>query len=363
MLKTHFIGPNLGSHCTSKSRSASRIQLNVCCIASSSGGNIRRNSSSGISNCSPNESSAFSASGMNQMQSQQDSAIPATMAQDFVVESTDFGGGHGNDGSPPHDGNDRWGDSGEPPSKGVGLGPLALLLRGVRGRLEADPYFGTKLLIECGLDAAIITGANIIARKERFWRELEFTFCHLAISLLSDFGLVYLLAPSTARPPPVTGSLRARLKLNLLPAHVFQISPSGAAPFTARARLATFVLKGVQYGAVGLCMGSLGAACVHALIHIRESLDPNFIPPKRVQSILGTGAVWSGFMATSSNIRYNALTVLEDIMYMKGPGMGKAGSFALRLINNWAGAAQWVAVTSVHSIEEEWKPKNPRLAK
>jgi hypothetical protein len=28
----------------------------------------------------------------------------------------------------------------------------------------------------------------------------------LAISLLSDFGLVYLLAPSTTRPPPVTGT-------------------------------------------------------------------------------------------------------------------------------------------------------------
>jgi hypothetical protein len=68
-------------------------------------------------------------------------------------------------------------------------------------------------------------------------------------------------------------------------------------------------------------------------------------------------------MATSSNIRYNALTACEDILYMKGPGVGKIGSFALRLLNNWAGAAQWVKVTSIHRIEEEWKSLKPHNAK
>jgi len=235
-----------------------------------------------------------------------------------------------------------------------------MLLRGVRGRLEADPYFGTKLLIECGLDAAIITAANVAARKERFWRELEFTFCHLAISLLSDFGLVYLLAPSTTRPPPVTGSLRARLRLNLLPAHVFQTSPPGKTPFTVTARLCTLLLKGVQYGAIGLGMGALGAMCVHGLIYLRERFDQRFDPPQRVQSVLGTGAVWSGFMATSSNVRYNALTAMEDAMWARGPAAGKFGSFVLRLVNNYAGAAQWVKVTSVHNIEEDWLPRAAR---
>ncbi len=294
------------------------------------------------------------------------SVMASTLAMQAQPKS-DHGGispasddGQGGSGGPPRnndDGQRRWGD-GEPPSSGKRLGPLALLLRGVRGRLEADPYFGTKLLIECGLDAAIITGANLAARRERFWRELEFTFCHLAISLLSDFGLVYLLAPSTTRPPPVTGSLRARLKLNLLPAHVFQGSPVGKAPFTAKARLATLLLKGVQYGAIGLGMGALGALCVHGLIYMRERFDPTFEPPKKVQSVLGTGAVWSGFMATSSNVRYNALTAMEDAMWLRGPAYGKFGSFVLRLVNNYAGAAQWVKVTSVHNIEVDWVPRS-----
>ena len=324
------------------------VQRHIVCNAASN--------ASGSSNNSI-DPARFTTSGISSQMNSQDSAILATTTTQARIEhKTESGNGSGS-GSPPDDTTRRWDDSGDSPSRWTGVGPLALLLRGVRGRLEADPYFTTKLLIECGLDAAIITGANIAARKERFLRELEFTFCHLAISLLSDFGLVYLLAPSTTRPPPVTGSLRARLKLNLLPAHVFQLSPAGKVPFSAKARLATFLLKGVQYGAIGLCMGALGAACVHGLIIIRETIDPSFVPPKTVQSILGTGAVWSGFMATSSNIRYNALTVLEDIMYMQGPGMGKIGSFALRLVNNYAGAAQWVKVTSIHNIEEEWKPR------
>jgi hypothetical protein len=296
----------------------------VCDAASNSPGwDSASNHSSGM------EPAMFTSSGVSNMPGYQSpqseilqGAVLATTATQAHTDhniSTDHGGGDGA-GSPPNNDDKcrRWGD-GEPPSRGRRLGALALLLRGIRGRLEADPYFGTKLLIECGLDAAIITGANMAARKERFWRELEFTFCHLAISLLSDFGLVYLLAPSTARPPPVTGSLRARLKLNLLPAHVFQSSLPGKAPFTVRARVATLLLKGVQYGAIGLGMGALGAMCVHGLIHFRETMDPSFVPPKTVQSIIGTGAVWSGFMATSSNIRYNALTALEDMVYMRAP--------------------------------------------
>lgn len=334
----------------------------IICNAASNTSGWDGSSSNSTSNNISIDPARFATSGISSPTHAQDSAILATTTTQARIEhTTDVGSGTGNgagSGSPPDDTNNkRWDDSGDSPSRGAGMGPLALLLRGVRGRLEADPYFTTKLLIECGLDAAIITGANIAARKERFLRELEFTFCHLAISLLSDFGLVYLLAPSTTRPPPVTGSLRARLKLNLLPAHVFQLSPAGQVPFSAKARLATFLLKGVQYGAIGLCMGALGAACVHGLIIIREHIDPTFEPPKSVQSILGTGAVWSGFMATSSNLRYNALTVLEDMMYLQGPGMGKIGSFALRLVNNYAGAAQWVKVTSVHNIEQEWKPR------
>lgn len=304
--------------------------------------------------CSPNEAT-FSSGVSQQQQNQQDLSISAARTE--YMASTDIGG-NDNGGAPPHGGDGKWdGPGGDPsPSGGTGIHPLALLIHGIRGKLAADPYFVQKLMTECGLDAAIIIGVNAMGRRERFFRELEFTLCQLAVSLLSDFAIVYLLAPSINRPPAITGILRARLNLNGLPAHVFQVSPIGAPPYTLGARGATFMLKGLQYGLVGLFMGALGASCVHGLIRLRERFDPTFVPPKTVQSIVGTGTAWSGFMATSSNIRYNLVTVLEDLAYMRGPRAGQMGSFALRLLNNWAGAAQWVKVTEVHNIRQQWEP-------
>lgn len=150
---------------------------------------------------------------------------------------------------------------------------FAILLRGVRSRFQADPYFGHKLAVECGLDAAIIVGVNYNARRDRFFPELEFTLCQLAISLLSDFALVYLLAPSSIRSSVVAGGLRGRLA-TALPSHVLQ---RGA--FTPLERLGTFILKAGQYGTIGFVMGCLGASTVHGLITLREKMDPDFVSP------------------------------------------------------------------------------------
>lgn len=280
---------------------------------------------------------------------------PAALNQPLPIE-VDTSGDGGNGGSPPGSRDDPWdGSGGGDPSPGwVPTTIFAGLLRGVRGRLEADPFFGHKLLVECGLDALIILGVNWEARRERFLPEIEFTLCQLAISLLSDFALVYLLAPSTRRSIAQKSTFRAALAG--FPSHVFQFTPLGMAPFTLRARAATLLLKGLQYGGVGFCMGMLGAASVQALVFIRERLDGSFEPPATVQSVSGTGAAWGSFMATSSNVRYNLVNGLEDALYRKSVGAGKLGSVALRLLNNYAGAAQWVALTDYLDLDIPWKP-------
>ena len=261
------------------------------------------------------------------------------------------GGNHNNNDG----GNDDDDDNFEPPPPSIFSDPVALLLRGIRGRLAADPFFVQKLLVECGLDATIIIGVNISARKDRFLPEIEFTACQLAVSLLSDFALVYLLAPSTLRSAAAAGSLRA--KLEALPSHVFQSSPHllGPAPFTPISRLSTFLVKALQYGGVGYVMGCVGAASVRGLIMVRQRFDPVFSPPEKVQSLVGTGLCWSAFMATSSNARYNVVNGLEEALYRRSGRVGTLGSVVLRLMNNWAGAAQWVAVTNRINLDVPWK--------
>lgn len=274
----------------------------------------------------------------------------------------DDGGGNGSS-QPPFGGNGRGGEGdgaweGEP---SILTEPIwTFLIRGMRSRLAADPYFGHKLLVECGLDAMIIVGVNWAARKDRFVAELEFTLCQLAISLLSDFALVYLLAPSALRSAAAVGSWRWRLEA--LPAHVFQRAGPGVAGFSTRARVATLLLKAAQYGGVGFAMGCLGAASVQLLIWVRERTDSTFVPPATVQSIKGTGMAWSGFMASSSNVRYNVVNGMEDALYRHGARAGKLGSVALRLLNNWAGAAQWVVVADTWRLDVPWTPSKTRLS-
>ena len=256
-------------------------------------------------------------------------------------------------------GDGRSGDDGHGSEEDAALplhGYLAFMVSGLKSRMKADPDFSYKLFVECALDAIIVFCVNFSVRGDKFMPEIDLTLCQLAISLLSDFALVYLLAPAahataTARP----GTLRAVLES--LPAHMFQRTPSWRLAFTPVERIGTLALKAVQYGTVGLVMGLLGTASVHALIHLKEHMDPTFSPPATVQSIVGVGVTWCIFMASSSNVRYNLVNATEDLLYGRSAVAGKVGSIVLRLLNNWAGAYSWVELGKHVHIEEPWKPK------
>lgn len=85
--------------------------------------------------------------------------------------------------------------------------------------------------------------------------------------------------------------------------------------YSLRARVACFSAKAVQYGAVGLVMGTLGSSLVLCLTTVRERLDREYEPPPTYQPVLGTGIGWLLFMSGSSNIRYNLINFLEDLAY------------------------------------------------
>ncbi|KAK9807036.1 hypothetical protein WJX72_011423 [[Myrmecia] bisecta] len=276
------------------------------------------------------------------------------------------GGGGGNGGrrnrKPPQGGNDA-GSDGEGfflSYEGETLNPFSRLASGVKGRLEADPEFAFKLLVECGLDAAIIISVNLGARGERFFKECEFVLCQLCVSLLNDFALVYLLAPTTRMSPMVQGTLKARLAK--LPAHVFQRAPYGLPAFTLGQRLACFASKAVQYGAVGFVMGCAGTAVVQGLTTMREQLDPTFVPPPLTQPVLGTGVGWLYFMSLNSNVRYNFVNFAEEFMYGKygGGPVAKSASVLLRLSNNFFGAYAWMRLASALKLNQPREPRRQR---
>ena len=227
-----------------------------------------------------------------------------------------------------------------------------------------------QLLIECGLDLSIIIGVNAASRGPRFLSEIEFVASQAAVSLLNDFALVYLLAP-TGLPAPAAaarGSLAASLAS--LPSHAFQ-----AGGFSVKARLACLGARAVQYGTVGLLMGCAGSALVRALVAAREAADPDYSPPPTEQRVLDTGLAWCYFMAVSSNLRYNAINAVEDAAYSRArrgvvaaaaaasasaaaaplflasPAAARAVSVALRLSNNVFGAHSFIQLADFLNLD------------
>lgn len=225
-----------------------------------------------------------------------------------------------------------------------------------------------KLLIECGLDLSIILGVNAASRGSRFLSEIEFVASQAAVSLLNDFALVYLLAPTglPALAAAARGSLAAALAS--LPAHVFQ-----AGGFSTGARLGCLGARAVQYGTVGLLMGCAGSALVRALVAAREAADPSYEPPPTEQRVLDTGLAWCYFMSVSSNLRYNAINGAEDWAYstarrglaaaaaagraaatplfLASPAAARSISVALRLSNNVFGAHSFIQLAKFLNLD------------
>lgn len=85
--------------------------------------------------------------------------------------------------------------------------------------------------------------------------------------------------------------------------------------YTLGSRIACFIAKGIQYGSVGLVMGTSGSSLVLGLTSLRTKLDKHYQPPPTYQPVLGTGIGWLLFMSGSSNVRYNLINCIEDLAY------------------------------------------------
>lgn len=91
--------------------------------------------------------------------------------------------------------------------------------------------------------------------------------------------------------------------------------PCARRGYPLSARLACFLAKAMQYGTVGLVMGTTGSSLVLGLTFLRTALDKEYQPPPTYQPVLGTGLGWLLFMSGSSNVRYNLINLAEDLAY------------------------------------------------
>lgn len=160
----------------------------------------------------------------------------------------------------------------------------------------------------------------------------------VAVSLLNDCALVYLLAPRRGGAAAASSRRFTRVAARL-PAHVFQ-----AGPFSPAARAGCFGVRALQYGALGAVSGVVRGGTIEALTTARAAADPTFTPPPTWAPPLATGGVLAYFMTLLSNARYNLVNGAEAAVASAAPGSAKAATIALRLANNWAGASHFMHV-------------------
>ncbi|KAM0905739.1 hypothetical protein ACQ4PT_017215 [Festuca glaucescens] len=80
--------------------------------------------------------------------------------------------------------------------------------QGLRDRLLADNLFLAKLATECGVGIASKTAEEYERRKENFFKEMDTVVPYVAMSMVTDFMLVYVPAPTLSLQPPLGTSAR-----------------------------------------------------------------------------------------------------------------------------------------------------------
>ncbi|KAF5750348.1 hypothetical protein HS088_TW03G00684 [Tripterygium wilfordii] len=243
------------------------------------------------------------------------------------------GGGTGGSG-----GGDRWSSGGGDESsddKRDTFGPLGLFLNGWRSRVQADPQFPFKVLMEelVGVTACVL--GDMASRPNFGLNELDFVFSTLVVGSILNFVLMYILAPTAGAS---ASSGLPSIFANCPTSHMFE---PGA--FTLFNRLGTFVYKGVLFAAVGFAAGLVGTALSNGLIAMRKKMDPEFETPNKPPPTLLNAGTWALHMGLSSNFRYQTLNGFEFVL-AKGmpPLVFKVSVVILRCLNNVLGGVSFV---------------------
>lgn len=184
-------------------------------------------------------------------------------------------------------------------------------VQGFRERLLADPKFLNKLAIEETISMTTTLFAQYEKRKENFFLELDYVITDSLRGAVVDFFTVWLPAPTLSflsfSDEMGTSNSMDSLKglLGSIPDNAFQKSPVGR-NWNLNHRLASVLVGGLKLAGVGF-VSSIGAvASSNILYAARKYLNPSLDTNQAVKRspILKTAVVYSSFLGTSANLRY-----------------------------------------------------------
>eukprot|EP00250_Pteridium_aquilinum_P009767 c18918_g1_i1 orf=265-1476(-) len=246
------------------------------------------------------------------------------------------------------DGRDDFNADNEDRGDSVGKGGLiGALMRGWNERVNADPQFPFKVLMEqiVGVGASVI--GDMASRPNFGLNELDFVFSTLVVGSILNFSLMYMLAPTSAAAS--TASMLPFIFSSCPPGHMFE---KGA--YSVLDRFGTCVYKGAVFAAVGFGAGLFGTFISNLLIGFRKKMDPGFEPQNKAPSTLLNASTWAIHMGLSSNLRYQLINGMEFAMAnVLPPPVFKGSVFCIRACNNVLGGFSFVMLARLTGSQKK----------
>lgn len=205
----------------------------------------------------------------------------------------------------------------------------------IRNRLIASPKLCTVIAVETVVGLATMMAAEVNSRGDRFWKEIDFVVCDLALIIATNMALVVSLSPSAAVAAPAQAGVGRVLAS--FPSTCLQ---PGA--FTPLQRLGCFVSNALMFGSIGMASSVVGASATKGLVHARERLTGER-PDVELAPVLRTSSAYGAFVSTSSSTRYQLVNALEASVFplLRLPhGML---TLAVRTGNNFLGGVHWIS--------------------
>lgn len=212
---------------------------------------------------------------------------------------------------------------------------------GLRDRLVANKRLPVQMGVELSVGFVTKTLAEVQGRGERFWKEFDFYLSDMALELVGDAMLVWLLSPMVIWGGVVKSGGLAGI-VGRLPKHAGQIGKFGLME-----RVGGFCYKGMQFGAVGFLSSVLGHGVTKEMVKRRkEKRGEKEEEGVELAEVLPNSIVWGLFMMSSSNFRYQVVNMVEQRVV--DPVFGRNGvaltavTSGLRFGNCLLGGIHWL---------------------
>ncbi|XP_049354672.1 protein RETICULATA-RELATED 5, chloroplastic [Solanum verrucosum] len=234
--------------------------------------------------------------------------------------------------------------------------------QGFRERLLADPKFLHRLAIEESISITTTLLAQYEKRKENFFEEIDYVITDTIRGIVVDFFTVWLPAPTISflsvtddvDAPESFGALKGLL--GSIPDNAFQKSLVGK-DWDVSHRVASVLIGGLKLAGVGF-VSSIGAvASSNILFAMRKVINPTFttVQKNKRSPILKTALVYSSFLGTSANLRYQVIAGLVEHRiadkFSDQTLLVNMLSFVVRTINSYWGTQQWIDLARVTGLQ------------